>query len=77
MNNKGITLSEAVIFFPAWDLKTEYIMLTIIISLTGAIALIVFLIIKNNKDRKKYLPPQSTDKVEEDKTEKQRRRNKL
>ena len=52
-------------------------MLTIIISLSGAIALIVFLIIKNNRDRKKYLPPQSTDKVEEDKTEKQRSRNKL
>ena len=48
--------------------------ITIIVIGAVAIALIVFLAIKNAKDRKKIFPPTSTDPVEETNTEQKRGR---
>jgi FtsZ-interacting cell division protein ZipA len=50
---------------------------TVIIVGLAAIALIVFVILRNKKDRKKYLPPDSTDPVADQKTEQRNRENNL
>lgn len=49
----------------------------IVIVVLAAIGLLVFLMIKNRRDRKKIFPPESTDPVEEEKTGQQRSKDKL
>jgi FtsZ-interacting cell division protein ZipA len=47
----------------------------IVITVVVLIALLLFLNRRNRRDRKKLFPPESTDPVEENKTEKEMRRD--
>ncbi len=40
-----------------------------------AVMLIIFFIYRNNRDKKKYLPPESTDPVQDEKTDATRGRD--
>lgn len=48
----------------------------IVIVAVAVAALLVFMIVRNKKDRKKLFKPGSTDPVEEQVTEQQRRKDK-
>lgn len=49
----------------------------IILVLIAAVALVVFLMVRNRRDRKKYINPTDTDPVEGDKMDHERDRDRI
>jgi preprotein translocase subunit YajC len=57
-------------------MSTVNIGVLVIVGL-AALALLIFMIVKNQRDKKKYFPPESTDPVEEEKTDSLRKGDKI